>query len=201
MFPFKRQYQHLESYLNARLGEQESDQNRQGGEKPLHYKEKTLLPFSKKFLIIEDDAAILQSIVNGLETEGYVAEGLTDPNKLHQVVSRLKPDVFVVDYYLPLKSGLQMRQELKHDLVFRKTGFVLMSAYPHIKKMADTLGVEYLEKPFQIEDLLKSARDAYEARDTIAQELTTEVRLKRRKPLPNRSLFWEIIELFKTVPE
>lgn len=113
-----------------------------------------------RFLIVEDDEAILKSLVDELRERGYVVYGTKDPREIPNLVIRTKPNVFVMDYYLPVSDGAQLIKDLSREESFMGAAFVLMSAYPSVREAAADGGVRYLEKPFDISTLLREVESA-----------------------------------------
>ena len=102
-------------------------------------------------MIVEDDEAILASLVNGLRERNYQADGVNDSQELSRVLESCDPNVWLVDYFLSRhQTGLDLKTER-----LGSSAFILMSAYPQARVMAEKLGVAYLEKPFSVDQLLE----------------------------------------------
>jgi DNA-binding response OmpR family regulator len=107
----------------------------------------------KKILIVEDDESILESLVDELSDRGFKVHGLNSPNKIFEEIINYKPEVLLVDYYLPLKNGLEINKTLIERNQNKNMLFILMSAHRDIKEVAGDNGVMYLEKPFSVNEL------------------------------------------------
>lgn len=107
-----------------------------------------------RFLIVEDDEAILESLVDEIGDRGYDVYGLLDSSEMPKLVQKVKPNVFVIDYYLPVTDGSRIIKDLSREESFMGAAFVLMSAYPSVKEVALENSIRCLEKPFSVSALL-----------------------------------------------
>lgn len=119
-------------------------------------KPKATLEPKPSFLIIEDDADILASLTASLKDRGYEALGINDPLHLEAALKAITPNVWLVDYFLSKKAnGLEINTDQ-----LGCCAFILMSAYPQAKVLAQELGISYLEKPFSLDQLISLSHQA-----------------------------------------
>lgn len=107
-----------------------------------------------KILVIEDEAALLESIHQYLEYQGYVIEGVNDFTKGMEKISMYDYDCVVVDIGLPYGSGLDIVKELKD--IESKTGIIIISAKNSLEDKLKGLELgsdDYLTKPFHLSEL------------------------------------------------
>jgi DNA-binding response OmpR family regulator len=107
-----------------------------------------------KILVIEDEAALLESIHQYLEYQGYVIEGVNDFKKGMEKISLYDYDCVVVDIGLPYGSGLDIVKELKD--IESKTGIIIISAKNSLEDKLKGLELgsdDYLTKPFHLSEL------------------------------------------------
>ena len=107
-----------------------------------------------KILIIEDEAALLDSIIQYQEHQGYVVEGVNDFAKGIEKISMYDYDCVVVDIGLPNGSGLDIVKELK--AIESKTGIIIISAKNSLEDKLKGLELgsdDYLTKPFHLSEL------------------------------------------------
>ncbi len=107
-----------------------------------------------KVLIIEDEAALRQSIQTYLEQQGFVCEAvgdfLTGRDKIHQY----QYDCVIVDIGLPYGSGLDIVKELKD--IESRSGIIIISAKNALEDKLRGLELgsdDYLTKPFHLSEL------------------------------------------------
>ncbi|MHA4844826.1 response regulator transcription factor [Flavitalea antarctica] len=107
-----------------------------------------------KILIIEDEAALLDSILQYQEQQGYVVEGVNNFAKGIEKISMYDYDCVVVDIGLPYGSGLDIVKELK--AIESKTGIIIISAKNSLEDKLKGLELgsdDYLTKPFHLSEL------------------------------------------------
>ena len=107
-----------------------------------------------KVLIIEDEPALRDSIIEYLEHQGYVCEAAADFRKGLEKVSAYDYDCVVVDIGLPYGNGLDIVKELK--ALESKTGIIIISAKNSLEDKLKGLELgsdDYLTKPFHLSEL------------------------------------------------
>lgn len=107
-----------------------------------------------KILIIEDEAALRESIQKYLEHQGYVCETVGDFIAGIEKVRSFNYDCVVVDIGLPYGSGLDIVKELKQ--IEAKCGIIIISAKNALEDKLKGLELgsdDYLTKPFHLSEL------------------------------------------------
>jgi len=107
-----------------------------------------------KVLIIEDEKALSDSIVEYLKVEGYRCEVAHDYQTAVEKINLYKYDCALVDINLPDGSGLDVIRELKSLKV--SCGIIIISARNSIDDRIDGLEIgadDYLTKPFNLSEL------------------------------------------------
>jgi DNA-binding response OmpR family regulator len=107
-----------------------------------------------KILIIEDEAALRESIQKYLEHQGYVVEAAADFVKGMEKVAAFNYDCVVVDIGLPFGTGLDIVKELKE--IESKSGIIIISARNSLEDKLKGLELgsdDYLTKPFHLSEL------------------------------------------------
>ncbi len=112
-----------------------------------------------KVLLIEDEAALADSILTYLKGENYVCEIAIDYNAAMEKIELYDYDCILLDITLPGGSGLDVLEALKND---QKTdGVMIISAKNSLGDRIKGLELgadDYLPKPFHLSEL--SARIA-----------------------------------------
>lgn len=110
--------------------------------------------FNKKILIVEDEAAMLQTLRYNLERSGYNVITAGDGRSAVAMAQRELPDLVVLDIMLPVLDGIEVCKEI------RKTSSVpiimLTAKDQEIDKViALELGADdYVTKPFALHEFL-----------------------------------------------
>lgn len=109
-----------------------------------------------KILVIDDDAAILETISMILEMDGgFEVATLDDARQWVSVVKTFRPDVILVDYRMPTMTGdqfIRMLNASEFRATVRTVG--LFSATPLTADEVQKFGADFfVEKPFNIDRL------------------------------------------------
>ena len=107
-----------------------------------------------KILVIEDEAALCETIVAYLEEEGYRCEQAGTVELGSEKVNLYEYDCMLVDIGLPDGSGLSLIKELKK--CHPETGIIIISARNSLEDKTSGLDLgadDYLTKPFHLPEL------------------------------------------------
>ncbi len=124
-------------------------------------------------LLADDEEKILKRLGRALRDEGHEVIEASNARDAQRHLAERPFDLFVVDNVMPGMSGLELIRELATSLPeSERPQMVIMTAHgsTQIVREAFKLGVEdFLEKPFEIDELLVLARRAVKS-----QRLQTE---------------------------
>lgn len=123
----------------------------------------------KKVMIIDDDKEFLEELKETLNLNNYEVAAFSDGTSALGMVSRIKPDVILLDLKLKGKSGFQIAYELRRFPKSANIPIIAMTAYFTEKEhteLMDMCGIRTcLMKPFnpldaiaKIEEILKNRR-------------------------------------------
>jgi CheY-like chemotaxis protein len=113
---------------------------------------------SKKILIVDDCIEIREALQEIFDFEGLQAISASDGEEGINLVKKERPDLIICDITMPKKNGIELYQELLLDNKIRNTPFIFLTAQAAKKdiKAVKLLGsVEYITKPFNIDNLLE----------------------------------------------
>lgn len=133
-----------------------------------------------RVLVIDDDLAILDCIRLSLQQEkAYTVAAVSDPGKALQMIYENDFATVISDVQMGKMSGLDILKAVReHD---DKIPVVLITAYTdaEIMRSAIHLGVyEFLNKPFNISDLILTVRQALETYQLRVRNSECENNLK-----------------------
>jgi DNA-binding response OmpR family regulator len=108
----------------------------------------------KTILVVEDDTDIgmLIDAVISAETS-YQTLWVTDGLQALKVVQDIKPDMFLLDYFLPLMDGIELYDRLHALKELETIPTVMMSARLPTKEI-EKRKILGLRKPFELQELL-----------------------------------------------
>jgi len=107
-----------------------------------------------KILIVEDDTNILSFLKNGFTDLGYTLDYAKDGEDGEYLATLNRYDVIVLDWMLPLKSGIDVLKSLREKDV--KTPIIMLTAKSEIDDKVKGLSQgadDYLAKPFSFKEL------------------------------------------------
>ena len=115
--------------------------------------------FEKPIMVVDDDRAILDMVAELLDYEGYPVIALSESRNAVTWASDEQPALILLDMMMPEMSGWQVLAALRANPATLHIPVVLLSARHDLSALAETLKVEsFLEKPFEIDDLLDVVR-------------------------------------------
>jgi two-component system, sensor histidine kinase ChiS len=114
---------------------------------------------SNQVLIVDDDAAILEMIAELLSYEGYMVVTCSEGRQAVAFARITPPALILLDLMMPEMSGWQVISTLRSSPQTKTIPVVLLSARRDLADAARELKVAaYLEKPFDLEELLDLVR-------------------------------------------
>lgn len=138
---------------------------------------------NKKILIIDDDEGVIWVVKKALEPFGYDIESKTNIKSGLKAVDKVK--LILLDLMLPDGSGLDALKEIR---VFNPDALVVMvTAHGRMESAIDAMkegAYDYLEKPFDIEELKITVERAF--RDIAMREELLKLRQGKEESIPFR---------------
>jgi len=108
----------------------------------------------KKIVIFDDDEDILSICTYILEGDGWEVTTFTDCNDPVEKLTRILPNIILMDNWLPDTGGIMATQTLKHSPELQHIPVIYFSANADVKLLAKSAGADfYLPKPFDIAEL------------------------------------------------
>jgi len=107
-------------------------------------------------LVVEDDAAIRQMILEALREEDYQGVGVPDVPAAMAAVRSQRPDLIVTDYHLPGADGLELLRMLRAE-GFGDIPTLVISADV---RPPDLPVASFIPKPFELDAILRAVRRA-----------------------------------------
>jgi excisionase family DNA binding protein len=119
---------------------------------------KALETGKKKVLIVDDDAEIVDLIVDVLTRDGrFDVKSASSGYDAGIVTEQFHPDVIILDYMLPDVNGNIVCQTIRRNPEFADTRIIIVSGVVNQGEIKDLLkaGAEdFIKKPFNITDLV-----------------------------------------------
>ena len=111
---------------------------------------------SYRVLLVDDDQDVLELHQTLLLAQGFEVHALQEPHELVEVALRFRPEVVVLDLYMPGVNGMDLARMLRQDEAFFQIPVVFLSAErdPQIHHQAIAEGgMDFLNKPVVPEEI------------------------------------------------
>jgi UDP-3-O-[3-hydroxymyristoyl] N-acetylglucosamine deacetylase len=115
------------------------------------------LPVNATVLVVDDEERIRSSLSGILSDEGFRVVATGDARQVLDLVAREKPEVVLLDVWMPELDGIELLRRIKHES--SHTHVIMISGHANIQNAvaATRLGAaDFLEKPFSVSGLLAS---------------------------------------------
>jgi DNA-binding response OmpR family regulator len=118
-------------------------------------------------LIVDDEDFFRKMIVMGFERDGFTVFQADNGEDAVTIAGQELPELILLDLVMPRLLGFEVCQMLRNDARFLKTAIIIMSAKsykPDMDKAAELGADAYVVKPFELSELLKTAREHMDKR-------------------------------------
>jgi CheY-like chemotaxis protein len=106
-------------------------------------------------LVVDDEVNIVGLVVDLLHDEGYTIRSALNGAEVLQVIAEHRPALILMDMYMPQMTGMKLLEHLQAQGI-SDIPVILMTASPGTaEKFGASAPVDYLAKPFDIEELLR----------------------------------------------
>ncbi|RZK41061.1 MAG: response regulator [Pedobacter sp.] len=110
----------------------------------------------KKILICDDDEGIIDMLELILEETGHQIIPETNSLNVKSILEREKPDLILLDLWMPVLSGDQVLKSLRANEKTKELPVIVISASRDGKEIALGAGAsDFLAKPFDMDELLQ----------------------------------------------
>ena len=133
-----------------------------------------------KIMAVDDDPQILDLLGNLLEPWGFQLTLLSAPQQFWQSLTKVRPDLLILDVEMPVLSGIDLCKAVRNDPNFQSTPIIFLSAYHDVKIIQQVFSVgadDYVSKPIVAPELIARVqnrldRDRYRRQLEVLDPLT-----------------------------
>ena len=130
--------------------------------------------------LIDDDESMRLSLTRMLRELGYLVEEYASAKVFLDKSVPVSPAVILLDMQMPDMTGLDLQESLRK--LDRKTPIVFVSGQSHPHQIVQGLkrgALDFLFKPFNLEELLNAVADAIDFDGRQLQRVSIDVETKR----------------------
>ena len=115
-----------------------------------------------RVLIIDDSKAQATHTERTLNSAGILTHTLTEPIKAMDALAEFRPDLIILDMYMPECSGTELAKAIRHNDRYVSVPIIYLSAEDDLDKQLDAMsegGDDFLTKPIQPRHLIATVRN------------------------------------------
>jgi FixJ family two-component response regulator len=130
--------------------------------------------------LIDDDESMRTSLSRMMKEVGYIVEDFSSAEAFLENSLPVAPAVILLDMQMPDMTGLDLQEKLLQ--LGRKTPIIFVSGQSHPHQIVKSLkqgAIDFLFKPFNLEDLLGAVVDALEFYGHQLKRISKEVETKK----------------------
>jgi DNA-binding response OmpR family regulator len=115
-------------------------------------------------LLVEDEASILDLEREILKGANFEVIGAKSGNDALRILETLKPDLILVDIMMPEMSGADLTERIRNNPATKDLKVIFVTALGLSEsgraKMRSLGVIDYIEKPFNVEDFMRRVKKA-----------------------------------------
>ena len=124
-------------------------------------------------LVVDDEEKILRALTRALRDEGHEVAETGDPRQVQRLLAERSFDVLVIDNVMPEISGLEIiRRIVASTQEVDRPQMLMMTAHATVESAIEAMklgALDYLQKPFEIDELLVVVSRALELQQLRVQ--------------------------------
>lgn len=146
---------------------------------------------ASSILIVEDEPSIAELIAVNLSHAGFLPVRAFQTEQASQLMKEVLPDLVILDWMLPGKSGVQFAKELRSNERTKDIPIILLTA--RSEEMDKIAGLEagaddYVTKPFSPKELVARVRAVLRRRSPQLADEVVQINNLRLDPVSHRVL-------------
>lgn len=152
-----------------------------------------------KILVVEDNLALLSSIIENLRSENFTCEQSINYSEADEKIHLYSYDILIIDINLPDGSGLDLINNAKK--INPATGIIVVSARNSLENKVEGLEIgadDYITKPFDTAELIARVKALLRRRNFEGSEVISFNHIRINTTKRSVSVRNQEIELTKT---
>ena len=170
---------------------------------------------NKTILVVDDEPAILEMVEFAIRNTGFKTILAQDSMQAMSLIAESKPDLILLDWMLPVISGVDLARRLKSEDLTRHIPIIMLTARAEEgdKLRGFEVGVDdYVTKPFSTRELIARINAVLRRVDPKQEDEALEVDGLKLDPVTHRAYAGEdtiqlgptefrLLQFFMTHPE
>lgn len=119
---------------------------------------------SATILVVEDEPAIQELVAYACRNQGYAVQGVASVQAAHEVMREALPDLVILDWMLPDRTGIELLRDLRAQPRTRALPIIMLTARGDEADRISGLDAgadDYIVKPFSPKELLSRVRAVF----------------------------------------
>jgi CheY-like chemotaxis protein len=131
-------------------------------------------PRSFTILLIDDDEMVRDTVAEVLQADGHRILSASSGRDGLAMVRAVRPDLILVDYHMPMMSGLEVVERLKADVETRRVPVVALTSATseEANKLSHAGCLAFIPKPFEPTELRRLIAEVL--RETVIRSRRVE---------------------------
>jgi len=133
----------------------------------------------KHILVVDDEKRIVENITLCLKREGFQTTGAYDGNEAIRIFEKQKFDLVLLDVSMPGMNGYEVMEHI--FAIDEEALIIIITGYASVESAIRALKIgawDYLKKPFEYADLVKTVKNALSQKKLIADKKAVSARLE-----------------------
>ena len=130
-----------------------------------------------RILAVDDDHALVAHYALLLRQAGMEVRTVTDAEDVMEAITDLKPELILMDVYMPTCSGLELAKLIRQQEAYLGIPIVFLSSETNLEKQYTAMrmgGDDFLTKPIQDQHLVSSVAVRAERAHTLSALMTKD---------------------------
>ncbi|MCP3876225.1 MAG: response regulator [Desulfobacteraceae bacterium] len=133
----------------------------------------------EQILVVDDEERIVENITLCLKREGFQTQGASNGEEAIKIFEQQKFDIVLLDISMPGMNGYEVMEHIfgiDEDVLI-----IIITGYASVESAIKALRIgawDYLKKPFEYADLIKTVKNALSQKKLIAAKKAVSARLE-----------------------
>ena len=137
-----------------------------------------------KILVIDDELAIVDIVKEALESEDFQVIGASNGVEGLERLHNENPDLVILDVLMPGMDGWEVLRRIEADPATAGVPVIMLTALgsdEDILRGLEEGAVEYITKPFHLQDLIASVRIQLQVFDPVLRKQRRQALITKRR--------------------